>query len=255
LKPWRVERFCIPASNNGPFVHAMEDVLDVYQQPYDPLRPQVCVDETSKQLLDHVRVPIPASPGVPARVDDEYRRCGTANIFMAVEPLTGRVMTQATERRTSVDFAKFLRWLSDQEYPAAQRIILVMDNLSTHSPAAFYEAFEPAEARRLVQRFEIHFTPKHGSWLDVAEIELSVLSRQALDQRIASLAQLQAVIKAWHAQHDKVVVRWRFTTRDARIKLLHLYPVIERAAAGRVGTGRVTTQLAGERRRATRPSK
>ena len=210
----------------------MEDVLDVYQRPYDPLRPQVCVDETSKQLLDHVWVPIPASPGVPARVDDEYCRCGTANIFMAVEPLTGRVMTQATERRTCVDFAKFLRRLSDDEYPAAEQIVLVMDNLSTHSLAAFYEAFEPAEARRLAQRFELHFTPKHGSWLDVAEIELSVLSRQALDQRIASLGQLRAVLKAWHGQHDKVVVRWRFTTKDARIKLLHLYPEIQRKRGG-----------------------
>jgi transposase len=233
----------------------MEDVLDVYQLPYDPLRPQVCVDETSKQLLDHVRVPIPAAPGVPTRVDDEYRRCGTANIFMAVEPLTGRVMTQATERRTSVDFANFLRWLSDHQYPGAERIVLVMDNLSTHSLAAFYEAFEPAEARRLVERFEIHFTPKHGSWLNVAEIQLSVLSRQALDQRIASLPQLRAVLKAWHGQHDTVVVRWRFTTPDARIKLLHLYPEIERAAAGRVGTRGSSTKLAGERRRAIRPSK
>lgn len=232
MKPWLVERFCIPPSHNAPFVHAMEDVLDVYQRAYDPLRPQVCVDETSKQLLDHVRVPIPASPGVPARIDDEYCRCGTANIFMAVEPLTGRVMTQATERRTSVDFAKFLRWLSDDEYPAAEQIVLVMDNLSTHSLAAFYEAFEPTEARRLAQRFELHFTPKHGSWLNVAEIELSVLSRQALDQRISSLGQLRSVLKAWHAQHDKVAVRWRFTTKEARIKLLHLYPEIERKPRG-----------------------
>ena len=255
MKPWLVERFCIPPSHNAPFVHAMEDVLDVYQRAYDPLRPQVCVDETSKQLLDHVRVPIPASPGVPARVDDEYCRCGTANIFMAFEPLTGRVMTQATQRRTSVDFAKYLRWLSDDEYPTAEQIVLVMDNLSTHSLAAFYEAFEPAEARRLAQRFELHFTPKHGSWLNVAEIELSVLSRQALDQRIASLRQLRTVLKAWHAQHDKVVVRWRFTTQDARIKLLHLYPEIERAAAGRAGTRRATTRREGERRRATRQSK
>jgi len=215
----------------------MEDVLDVYQRAYDPLRPQVCVDETSKQLLDHVRVPIPASPGVLARVDDEYCRCGTANIFMAVEPLTGRVMTQATERRTCVDFAKFLRWLSDDQYPAAEHVVLVMDNLSTHSLAAFYEAFEPAEARRLAQRFELHFTPKHGSWLNVAESQLSVLSRQALDQRIASLPQLRTVLTAWHKQHDKVVVRWRFTTTDARIKLLHLYPEIEPVDEGRKRRG------------------
>ena len=214
----------------------MEDVLEVYHRPYDANRPQVCVDETSKQLLDHVRVPVPAKPGVCARVDDEYRRCGTANIFLAVEPLTGRVVTEATDQRAFVDFAHFLRRLADDVYPAAERIVLVMDNLSTHTPAALYEAFEPDDARRLTKKFEIHYTPKHGSWLNIAEIELSILARQALDQRISSLDGLQTILRAWHAQRAPVSVRWRFTTADARIKLRRLYPDTERAAAGRVGS-------------------
>ena len=217
----------------------MEDVLDVYHRPYNPRRPQVCVDETSKQLLEHVREPIPPTRGVSARIDDEYRRCGTANIFLAAEPLKGRVMTEPTERRTSIDFAHFLRRLSDVEYPDAEQIVLVMDNLSTHSMASFYEAFEPAEARRLAARFELHFTPKHGSWLNVAEIQLSVLARQALDQRIDSLTRLRRILAAWHAQRSPTPVRWRFTTADARIKLHRLYPdVIGRAAAGREGARR-----------------
>jgi hypothetical protein len=148
-----VERFCIAASKNAAFVYAMEDVLDVYHRPYDPRLPQVCLDETSKQLLEHVRVPIAPAPGLPRRVDDEYRRCGTANVFLAIEPLKGRVITEATERRTSIDFAHFLRRVSDVEYPEAERIVLVMDNLSTHSLASLYEAFEPDAARRLAERF------------------------------------------------------------------------------------------------------
>ena len=216
----------------------MENVLEVYHRPYDPLRPQVCVDETSKQFLEHVTAPISPAPGVLARVDDEYRRCGTANIFLATEPLNGRVITEATEHRASVDFARFLRRLSDVEYRDAERIVLVMDNLSTHSMACFYEAFEPGEARRLAERFEIHFTPKHGSWLNVAEIQLSVLARQALDQRIDTLARLRVVLDAWHAQRTCAAVRWRFTTADARIKLHRLYPDTERAGAGREGSRR-----------------
>ena len=236
-------------------MQAMEEVLDVYHRPYDSMRPQVCLDETSKQLLEHVRVPIGASPGTPRRVDDEYRRCGTANIFLAVEPLAGSVITEATEQRTSQDFARFLHRLSDQEYPKAERIVLVMDNLSTHSLSSLYETFEPEQARRLAHRFELHFTPKHGSWLNVAEMELSVLSRQALDQRIASLPSLRAILRAWHAQHPPTAVRWRFTTQDARIRLLHLYPEIERAAAGRLGNRRRTVTTRGKRRRTTRQSK
>jgi DDE superfamily endonuclease len=220
----------------------MEDVLEVYQRPYDADRPQVCLDETSKQLLAHSRVPIsatpavaerveeglvvPATPGTLERVDDEYKRCGTANIFAAVEPLTGKCILQATERRRSVEMAQFLRQLSDDVYPTARVIVLVMDNLNIHGLHCLYDAFEPVEARRLAARFEVHHTPKHGSWLNVAEIFLSILSRQALDQRIGSLKQLTTVLSAWQAQHADKKVTWRFTTADARIKLRRLYPTI-----------------------------
>lgn len=203
----------------------MEDVLDVYHRPYDPARPQVCLDETSKQMLEHTRVPIPASPGVPARVDDEYKRCGTANIFAAVEPLTARSLVRATEHRTAVDMARFLGLLS-AEYPKAEVIVLVMDNLNVHGLPCLYEAFEPAEARRLAKRFEIHHTPKHGSWLNVAEIFLSTMSIQCLDQRIASITQLRSIIAAWQRARVGGKVKWRFTTADARIKLHRLYPSI-----------------------------
>jgi transposase len=204
----------------------MEDVLEVYHRPYDPRFPQVCLDETSKPLLDHVRVPLRPKPGVPLRVDDEYRRCGTTNIFLAVEPLVGRVVTEPTEKRAFVDFALFLRRLADEVYPSAERIVLVMDNLSTHTPAALYEAFEPEEARRLTKKFEIHYTPKHGSWLNIAEIQLSVLARQALDQRIASMIDLRTTLDAWHAQRAPSPVRWRFSTEAARSKLRRLYPAL-----------------------------
>ena len=205
----------------------MEDVLDVYQRPYDPARPLVCLDETSKQLLVHTRVPIAASAGKLARVDDEYRRCGTANIFAAVEPITGRALVEVTGRRTAVDMARFLRRISEQEYPRATAIVLVMDNLNTHGLPCLYEAFEPAEARRLALRFEIHHTPKHGSWLNVAETFLSMMSRQCLDQRIGSFDELQAATAAWQASRKSGKVVWRFTTADARIKLRRLYPSIE----------------------------
>jgi transposase len=220
-----VKRFCIPPEENAPFVQAMEDVLDVYCRPYDPARPQVCMDESSKQLLQHIRAPIPACRGVPARVDDEYKRCGTANIFAAVEPLTGRSLIEVTEHRTSVDTARFLKRLSN-EYPKAAVIVLVMDNLSTHTLACLYEAFPPAEARRIAQRFEIHYTPKHGSWLNVAEILLSTLSIQCLDQRIDTVRRLRAIIGAWQASRTGGKVTWRFTTANARIKLRRLYPSI-----------------------------
>jgi hypothetical protein len=207
----------------------MEDVLDVYHRPYDPKRPQVCIDETSKQLLEHTRIPIPASPGTPARVDDEYKRCGTANIFLCVEPLTGQTIVKATEHRAKVDFAHFIRDLCDGPYRDAHKLVVVMDNLNTHSPASLYEAFRPAEARRLVEKLEIHHTPKHGSWLDIAEIELSVLARQCLHQRIGSVAELKRTLQAWQEQHNAQPhsVTWRFTTDDARIKLRRLYPVLK----------------------------
>lgn len=204
----------------------MEDVLDVYHRPYDPTRPQICLDETSKQLLEHVRMPIPASRGVSARVDDEYKRCGTANIFAAVEPLTGRALVQVTEQRTSVDTARFLRRLSDEMYPKASAIVLVMDNLSTHSLACLYEAFPPADAHRLARRFEVHHTPKHGSWLNVAEIFLSTLAVQCLDRRVGNISQLRSIVAAWNASRTGGTVRWRFTTALARIKLRSLYPSI-----------------------------
>jgi hypothetical protein len=207
----------------------MEDVLEVYRRPYDPKRPQVCIDETSKQLLEHARTPIPASPGTPARVDDEYKRCGTANIFLCVEPLKGKTVVEATEHRAKVDFAHFIRDLCDGPYCDAEKLVVVMDNLNTHSPASLYEAFPPAEARRLVEKLEIHHTPKHGSWLDIAEIEISVLSRQCLHQRIGSLGELKETLEAWEERHNAAphAVSWRFTTEDARIKLRRLYPVVE----------------------------
>jgi hypothetical protein len=202
----------------------MEDVLEVYHRPYDADRPQVCIDETSKQLLEHTRTPLPAKPGAVARVDDEYKRCGTANIFAAVEPLTGWCAVQATDRRTNIDTAHFLRRLSDRAFPSATVIVLVMDNLSTHSLSCLYEAFPPAEARRLTQRFEVHHTPKHGSWLNIAEILLSSLARQCLDQRIGTIAQLRADLGAWSAARITGRVKWRFTTTAARIRLRRLYP-------------------------------
>lgn len=202
----------------------MEDILDVYEIPYAPQFPVVCFDETTKQLVEHVREPLPASPGTPRRVDDEYKRCGTANIFTAVEPLTGNVVIEATERRASVDCARFLKRVLDKEYPDATRVVFVMDNLSTHTLACLYEAFEPDEARRLAKRMEIHYTPRHGSWLNIAEMQISVVARQCLDQRISSLAELRRTLKKWHQSRAPVTISWQFTSEKARIKLRRLYP-------------------------------
>jgi len=207
----------------------MEDVLEVYTRPYDPQRPQVCVDETSKQLVAETREPIPATPGQPARVDYEYERQGTANLFMVFEPLAGRRQVKVTERRTAVDFAHLLQEMSDEQYPQAETIVLVMDNLNTHKLASLYEAFAPTEARRLMGRFEVHYTPKHGSWLNMAETELSVLATQCLDRRIPDLTTLTREVAAWERQRNAAQCRvdWRFTTQDARIKLKRLYPSIQ----------------------------
>lgn len=202
----------------------MEDVLDVYHLPYDATRPVVCFDETSKQLVGHARNPIPPRPGVAARVDDEYTREGTANLFAAIEPITGKALVEVTERRTAADTARFLKRLSDDVYAAADTIVLVMDNLNTHSTACFYEAFPPAEARRIAKRFEIHHTPKHGSWLDVAEIFLSMMSRACLDQRVPDIDRLRSVVDAWLRSRTSGKVKWRFRADDARIKLHRLYP-------------------------------
>ena len=206
----------------------MEDVLELYKRPYDPKCPQVCMDETSKQLLSETQEPLPAKPENPERYDYEYKREGVANLFMFFEPLMGKRQVKVTEHRTRKDWAEAMRELSDIHYPDAEVIVIVMDNLNTHSPASFYDAFEPEEALRLANRFEFHLTPKHGSWLNMAEIELSVLSRQCLDRRIRDQELLASEVKAWQDERNNQVVKvqWRFTTADARIKLIHLYPQI-----------------------------
>ncbi len=206
----------------------MEDVLAVYTRAHDPDCPVVCLDETSKQLVAETRVPVPMKPGQPARSDYEYERNGTANLFMMFAPLEGWRHIKITGRRTSVDYAHALKDLSDAHFPKAGKIVLVQDNLNTHKPASLYEAFPPAEARRLVERFEWHYTPKHGSWLDMAESELGVLSTQCLDRRIPDQQTLINEVAAWeedrNANHAKA--DWQFTTPEARIRLKHLYPSI-----------------------------
>ena len=206
----------------------MEDVLEVYTRPYDPEQPQVCVDEVSKQLVKDITPPVPMQPGQPAREDYEYERCGTANLFMICEPLTGRRHVKVTDRRTSADFALVLRDLSDVHYPEAKKIVLVMDNLNTHKLSVLYQVFPAAEARRILERFEVHHTPKHASWLNMAECELSVLSRQCLNQRLDSPARLTEQVAAWEQERNaqQVRINWRFTTAAARIKLQRLYPVL-----------------------------
>lgn len=222
-----MKRFCIPPENNAAFVHAMEDVLEVYHRPYDEEVPVVCLDETSKQLLAHTRHPLAPEPGIPQRVDDEYKRNGTANLFAAIEPLTGKCLVDVTERRTAKDTALFFQKISDELYPNARKIVLVMDNLNTHTMACFYEAFAPLEARRLTERFEVHHTPKHGSWLNVAESFLSTLSIQCLNQRIGSMDALKKQLADWKSARTGGKVNWQFATPDARIKLRRLYPKLE----------------------------
>jgi hypothetical protein len=208
----------------------MEDVLDVYARPYEPQHPVVCMDESSKQLVSEVRQPLPPEPGQPQRVDFEYRREGVCNVFLSCDFLRGWRHVQVTERRTKSDWASFIQQLVDVHYPHADTIALVMDNLNTHTKASLYEVFPPAEAKRLADRLEIHYTPKHGSWLNVAEIELSALSRQCLNQRIPDLAKLARLVDVWQQQRNARggKVDWRFTTEDARIKLKRLYPVIHK---------------------------
>ena len=207
----------------------MEDVLEVYHRPDDAKRPLVALDEASKQLIGETRQPRPPEPGRPERFDYEYVRNGTANLFMVSEPLLGWRAAQVTERRTAKDFAEVLRWLVEDLHPEAEKVVLVMDNLNTHKVASLYETFPPERARQIAERLEIHHTPKHGSWLNVAEIELSVLARQCLDRRIESREDLERVVAAWTGERNErgVEVRWRFTTADARIKLRRLYPVLQ----------------------------
>jgi len=218
----------IPPDANAAFVAGMEDVLEVYQRPRDPAYPMVCVDETSKQLIAETRVPITAKPGRPARHDYEYERNGTANLFMMFAPLEGSRHVKVTDRHAAVDYAQVLKELSDTHFPKAEKIVLVQDNLSTHKPASLYEAFPAPEARRLVERFEWHYTPKHGSWLNMAESELGTLSSQCLDRRIPDKQTLIGEVAAWENSRNKNHTKadWQFTTADARVKLKRLYPAI-----------------------------
>ena len=204
----------------------MEDVIEVYHRPYDERRPLVCIDESSKQLVSEVRAPLPARPGTPARQDYEDKREGVANLFMVSEPLLGWRHVEVTDRRTAKDFAEVLRWLAEDLHPDADKLVLVTDNLNTHDPGCLYEAFEPDRARRIAARLEWHYTPKHGSWLNVAECELAALSGQCLDRRVGSMARLRQVVEAWVGERNEreVGVDWRFTTADARVKLRRLYP-------------------------------
>ena len=228
LKPWLNKSWVIPPKANAEFVAHMEDVLDVYKRPYDPLYPQVCFDECSKQLVSETRQPLPLEPGHPLRYDYEYERQGVSNLFLFSEPLRGWRQVVVTEQRTAVDYAQQMKYLVDECYPEAIRICLVQDQLNTHVPASLYKAFEPAEARRILDKLEFHYTPKHGSWLNMAEIELSVLARQCLAQRIPDSETLQREVAAWQEERNRQSrkIDWRFTTDDARIKLKRLYPSI-----------------------------
>ncbi len=218
----------IPPEHNGSFVANMERVLDVYKRPFDPLRPVVCMDESPKQLIGEVRAPVPASPGQPAKQDYEYRRVGVCNIFLACEPLAGKRRVAITERKTKRDWAVFLEQIAGH-YCNADKITLVMDNLNTHEPGALYEAFPPEKAKALWDRFEFVYTPKHGSWLNMAEIELNVLTGQCLNRRIDDIAVARKEVNAWqkHRNNRQAKVNWQFTTKDARIKLSRLYPTLE----------------------------
>src|SRR5262245_21992107 len=229
LKPWLKKGWCLPEGPSAEFVAAMEDVLEVYHRPYDPQRPVVCMDECSKQLIGEVREPLPAKPGQVAKYDSEYERKGTTNVFMAVEPLAGKRTTQVTERRTRVDWARFVQMLLMAIYPLAEKVVLVMDNLNTHGIASLYEAFAPEVARTLAARLEIHYTPKHGSWLNMAETELSILSRQCLDRRLDDRDLMAREVASWEAVRNTAGARidWQFKTADARIRLKRLYPSFE----------------------------
>lgn len=219
----------IPPDADAAFAAAMEDILSVYARPPDPLRPLVCFDEAGKELTAHTRPPLPALPGQPAREDAEYARAGKANLFLACAPHLGWRQISVTAQRTGIDFAHAVRALVDQAFPAAERIVLVLDNLNTHRPASLYQAFPPAEARRILERLEWHFTPTHGSWLNLAELEWAVLARQCLDRRIPTPQQLAQEVAAWVATRNGAATRieWRFTLADARVKLAHVYPIPE----------------------------
>jgi DDE superfamily endonuclease len=220
--------WCIPPKHSAEFVFHMEDVLEVYRRPYDPKRPVVCIDETFKQLIGETRTPLPLGPGMVERYDHEYVRHGTTSLFLACEPLAGWRHVAVTEHRRRGDWAGFIRSLLDGRYAQAERVVLVMDQLNTHALASLYEAFPPEEAKRLAERIELHHTPKHGSWLNIAEIELSVLGRQCLARRIARQDILRRKVEQWEQQRNATVAKvdWQFTTEQARVKLRSLYPSV-----------------------------
>ncbi|MEJ7740254.1 MAG: IS630 family transposase [Chitinophagaceae bacterium] len=229
LKPWKVKGWVIPPQRNSEFVANMELVLDVYKRPYDADYPVVCMDESPKQLIEELRPSTKMRPGQDARVDYEYVRNGVVNIFMANEPLKGKRIVEVTEFKTKKDWAAFIKWIADKEYPGAKRITLVMDNFKTHSASAFYETFEPAEAKRLWDRFEFVYTPKHGSWLNMTEIELHVLNGQCLNRHISTMKKIKDEVKAWQTNRNNKnsKINWQFTNKEARVKLKKLYPSIQ----------------------------
>ena len=235
LRPHLNEYWCIPPEEDANFVAAMEDVLDVYSRPYDERNPVWCMDEKPYQLLDEAREPIPMRPGDIAKIDSEYVRHGTVSIFCFIQPHTGTIVHAVEQTRTAVDWAEKIRYLVDEVAPNADKITLVMDNLNTHCLGSLYKAFPPEEARRIARKLDIHYTPKHGSWLDIAELGINIITRECLDRRIPSIEQLQAELKAWNIRYDqnKRPVNWQFTTEDARIKLKSLYPDIQSAYASR----------------------
>jgi hypothetical protein len=218
----------IPPAQNGSFVANMEMVLDVYKRPFDPFYPVVCMDESPKQLIAETKVPIPASPGEPAKYDYEYKRCGVCNVFISCEPLAGKRTVKVTERKTKRDWAGFIEEIADQ-YESAEKITLVMDNLNTHNAGSFYESFPPDKAKALWDRFEFVYTPKHGSWLNMAEIELNVLTGQCLKRRIDDIEFVKKEVAAWQRARDNknAKVNWQFTAENARIKLRRLYPTLD----------------------------
>jgi hypothetical protein len=227
LKPWLKKSWCFPREADGDFVYHMEDVLDVYCQPYQPSVPQICMDEMGKNLVKDKYLPEPAKPGQVAREDYTYEKEGRANLFIVYEPLAGKRYLKVIEHRTKQDWALFMREVLFEHYPEAEKVVLVLDNLNTHTPASFYEVFPPVQAKELIDRLEIHSTPKHASWLNSAEIELSVLARQGLAHNIATLEELCQQVQSWQEHRNQCVgtVNWQFRTTDARIKLKRLYPV------------------------------
>ncbi len=229
LKPHLKEYFIIPPEQDAAFVARMEDILAVYQRPYDDQYPVICMDEQPKQLIKETRVPLPARPGQPQRFDYEYERQGTVNLFLFTEPLTGWRRVSVRKRRTAIDWAEEIQRLLEVDYPQAKKVLLVCDNLNTHDIASLYKRFPPEKARTLAERLEIHYTPKHGSWLNIAESELAALTRQCLDRRIGDIETLRKETTAWYQERNQAqkAVDWQFTTQDARTRLKRLYPQLE----------------------------